>query len=103
MVWLGGSRNYASESAALFSGHYLDVMWQGCSGRKLSETSSIKNEDPAALKSKILQGLFAYGFNIRAEIAMHVLYERLGFLKSTTITLVAELIENFKCLRFLKK
>ena len=105
MVWFGRSRKYASEAAALFSGHHLDVMWRGCSGKQLSETSSIKNDDSAALKkAKFFNGLFAYGFHIRAEIAIHVLYEKLRILKSTNIIFFTELLENFDCLRgFIKE
>ncbi|WP_460154868.1 TniQ family protein [Pseudomonas sp. S1_F04] len=100
MVWLGGSRKHDSEIAAPSSGHHLDVMWKGCSGKQLNKADSIKNDDPAAFKkAKFFNGLFAYGFHIRVEIAAHVLYEKFCSLKSKKISFSTETIEDFDYLR----
>ncbi|MFQ6575319.1 TniQ family protein [Pseudomonas sp. UM16] len=64
-------------------GHGLDVMWRGCAGRHIGESSSVKNDDPAELrKSKF----FADAFNCESVLSVEaVLLALRGKFSSLTL------------------
>lgn len=58
-------------------GHSLDVMWKGCAGRHLGESSSLENDDPLELKkSKTFLEASRIDFVISIEAALLAINER---------------------------
>lgn len=104
-TWFNHQNKFFCEAEELFKGHFLDVMWQGCSGKKLSDITAIKNENYEAFKkAKFFNDILAYKFHIDTESAAHVLYERYCFLKSTNIQFSSQCLENLDCIKsFIKE
>lgn len=91
-IWPGASRSEEEKASQSLSGHLLDTLWLGCSGRSIFNVVSEYHTNSYELrKSSFLDGLLKYNFHIPLEIATDALSEKL---ESISLSWAKKFIDN---------